>query len=224
MPRRVAIIIPTLNEETTIGQTVASAIGTGAGEIVVSDGGSRDRTVAIARQAGARVIEGAPMRSRQLNAAARASQADFLIFLHGDTTLPPDAVPVVTQALENGFVFGGFQIRFAEDERRLRVAAKMINLRTRLTGCPWGDQAQFIARERFCQQGGFREIPIMEDYDLALRMKDAGRTVVLPQKVVTSGRRFLSKGVLATAATNWRIIIAYRLGKDPAELERMYRR
>lgn len=99
----------------------------------------------------------------------------------------------------------------------------MINFRTRMTGCPWGDQAQFLRRDTFLRVGGFREIALMEDYDLALRMKREGKTVVLPQSVATSGRRFLSKGVLRTAVINWAIIIRFRLGADPDELARVYR-
>src|SRR6185436_764217 len=108
--------------------------------------------------------------------------------------------------------FGGFRLTFAEPARKLRVAAAMINLRTTLTRCPWGDQAQFIRRDRFLAAGGFREIPLMEDYDLALRMKRAGRTALLPLAVTTSGRRFLRKGVWRTAYVNWRIIVRYWMG------------
>ncbi|HXI14071.1 MAG TPA: TIGR04283 family arsenosugar biosynthesis glycosyltransferase [Thermoanaerobaculia bacterium] len=224
MNRRVAVIIPTLNEETRIAAAVSSALIVGASEVIVSDGGSADRTAEVASAAGASVMTAGPMRSRQLNAAASRSSSEILIFLHGDSKLPPGAARLAADSLADGHVFGGFQISFEETSARLRLAETMINLRTRLTRCPWGDQAQFIERETFLSSGGFREIAMMEDYDLAIRMKRAGRTAVLPQKVVTSGRRFLDKGVLATAATNWRIILAYRLGADPAELERMYRR
>jgi len=223
MDRRVAVIIPTLNEETGIAGAVSSALTAGASEVIVSDGGSRDRTSEVAVAAGARVIVAGPMRSRQLNAAAAAATSEIVIFLHGDTRLPLEAARLSADALADGNVFGGFRISFAETSPRLRVAEAMINLRTGLTRCPWGDQGQFMERDLFLKSGGFREIPLMEDYDLATRMKRMGRTIILPAKVVTSGRRFLEKGVLATAAMNWRIILAYRLGADPAALERIYR-
>jgi hypothetical protein len=130
------------------------------------------------------------------------------------------ACAAVLEALASGAVFGGFRLRFAENSLRLRFAAAVINLRTRFTRCPWGDQAQFVARNAF---DGFLEIPIMEDYELAIRMKRRSRTVVLPQKVTTSGRRFLTRGLLRTSFTNWRIIIAWRFGADPEQLARMYR-
>jgi hypothetical protein len=97
----------------------------------------------------------------------------------------------------------------------------MINLRTRWTKAPWGDQAQFLRRADFLRDGGFREIPIMEDYELAARMK---RRVLLPLTVTTSARRFLQKGVLRTAVINWRIIVAWKMGADPARLADLYRK
>jgi len=220
MSSPVSVIIPALDEEQRIAAAIDSAFAAGAAEVIVADGGSSDATMAVARERGARVVSGESMRSRQMNAGARAASNEILIFLHADTRLPPNACALVAQALGRGFVFGGFRVRFAETSWKLRVAAAMINLRTFFTRCPWGDQAQFVRRESFA---GFREIPIMEDYELAVRMKRSGKTIVLPEKVTTSGRRFLDKGLVRTAAINWRIIVRYRLGGDPAELAKLYR-
>ena len=223
MSAPVSVIIPTLDEEQRIAATIDAAFAAGAAEVIVSDGGSVDATHAIAREHGARVISEATMRSRQLNRGAAAASHEHLIFLHADTLLPRNAAPLVERALERA-VFGGFRIRFAEDATKLRVASAMINLRTFITRAPWGDQAQFIRRETFERIGGYREIAIMEDYELAVRMKKLGSTIVLPQKVTTSGRRFLDKGVLRTAFINWSIITRYRLGANTDELAALYRR
>lgn len=217
----VTVIIPTLNEAGRAGAAIDSAFTAGADEVIVADGGSSDATVLVARRHGARVIEGETMRSRQMNRAAAEAANEALIFLHADTHLPAGACALVVNALAGGAVFGGFRVRFSESTRRLRFAAALINFRTRLTRCPWGDQAQFVARSAF---DGFLEIPIMEDYELAIRMKRRGRTVVLPQKVTTSGRRFLTRGLVRTSFINWRIIVAWRLGADPEKLARIYRR
>lgn len=222
MSVRIAVIIPTLNEQESIESAVTSAIAIGASEVVVSDGGSDDRTLELAASCGARLVTSARMRARQMNEAARSTDAEALVFLHADTTLPPDAGSMIRAALGRGTAFGGFRIRFTEDEPRLRVTAAMINLRTSITRCPWGDQAQFVTRERFDASGGYREIPIMEDYEFARRMKSMGRVALLPGEVSTSGRRFLQRGVLATAAMNWRIILSYHLGVSPEELRRLY--
>ncbi len=217
------MIIPTLDEESCIAAAIGSAFAAGAAEVIVTDGGSRDATIAIARASGARVIEGETMRSRQMNRAAAEAMNDALVFLHADTLLPRGSCATVVNMLTSGVIFGGFRLQFTEPSLRLRVAAALINLRTRFTRCPWGDQAQFVSRKTFLECGRFLEIPIMEDYEIALRMKRRGRTVVLPETVTTSGRRFLERGVLRTAITNWRIIIAWRMGADAEKLARIYR-
>ena len=222
MPAPVSVVIPSLNEQTLIAAAIDSAFLAGAAEVLVADGGSSDRTIEIAEAHGARVVLGEKMRSRQLNRGAEAARQPNVLFLHADTLLPLDGAGAVAEALKR-IPFGGFRLRFAERSPRLALAAMMINLRTAMTRCPWGDQAQFIRRDAFLRDGGYREIPIMEDYELAVRMKQKGRTVILPQRVVTSGRRFLEKGLLRTATINWRIVIAWRMGADPEELARMYR-
>jgi rSAM/selenodomain-associated transferase 2 len=220
----VTVIIPTLNEEDEVAAAIESAFTAGAAEVIVADGGSVDRTARFAKSAGARVLLCEPMRSRQLNQGAHAALHGALIFLHADTRLPLGAARPVESALAGGAHFGGFRLAFAEPARKLRVAAAFINLRTMLTRSPWGDQAQFVRRETFLGMGGFREIPLMEDYDLAVRMKRIGRSVLLPLTVTTSGRRFLRIGVFRTAWINWRTIFRFRRGTDIDELARSYRR
>jgi rSAM/selenodomain-associated transferase 2 len=208
------VVIPALNEEFRVAAAVRSAFEAGASEVIVVDGGSADATVQVARDAGARVLEGETMRAKQLNLGAREASNDAIIFLHADTILPRGAAEAVRSS---GASFGGFRIAFAERSVRLHIAAFLINLRTAITRQPWGDQAQFVSRAAF---PGFREIPIMEDYDLARRMKPR---VVLPLAVITSGRRFLEKGLLRTAAINWATIVRYHLGADVEALARRYR-
>jgi rSAM/selenodomain-associated transferase 2 len=222
MAQGVSVIIPTLNEESAIAAAIQSAFQAGAAEVLVSDGGSSDRTATIAAAEGARVLTGSTMRAAQMNRGAAEAKSPHLIFLHADSLLPLQAATMVEAALTTAN-FGGFRISFTEQKASLRIAAFMINARTRLTRCPWGDQAQFIRRDRFLAEHGFREIPLMEDYEMATRMRRRGRTVILPAAVRTSGRRFLRLGVLRTAARNWRIIAAFRRGVDPAELARTYK-
>jgi len=239
--RPVSVIIAALNEEARIGAAIDSAFAAGAEEVLVADGASDDRTAAIATERGARVVIcergarvviyergarvliGARMRARQLNRGAGAAAHDILLFLHADTTLPPGAIDAVCAALDRGADFGGFRIAFEERLAKLRLAAMLINMRTTLTRCPWGDQAQFVRREVFEAAGRYREIPLMEDYDFAIRMKQRGRTAILPLAVHTSGRRFLQKGVLRTAWINWGIVWRFRRGEAPEALAERYR-
>ena len=215
-----SVIIAALDEAPSIGACVDAAFAAGASEVILADGGSSDATRAIAAERDARIIAGDAHRARQFNRGAEAATHDELLFLHADTLLPLGAANAVHDALASGAHFGGFQLAFIEEALKLRVAAAMINLRTAITRCPWGDQAQFIRRADF---DGFRELAIMEDYELAIRMKRRGRTAILPLVVRTSARRFLQRGVFRTALTNWQTIIRYRLGANADDLARTYR-
>ena len=216
----VTVIIPTLNEEDWLAGAIDSAFAAGAAEVIVADAASVDTTPRIAKAHGARLLLAERPRARQLNAAARAAAHDRLIILHADTRLPKGAAEAVVNALRE-VEFGGFRIAFIEPSPRLRLAAALINLRTAMTRQPWGDQAQFVRRDALFRDGGFREMPFMEDYELAARMKP-GR--ILPLTVRTSGRRFLRLGLFRTAAINWTIIAKYRRGADPEVLWNFYRR
>jgi rSAM/selenodomain-associated transferase 2 len=229
---RVAIVVPALNEEATLSRTLPAALAA-ADELVVSDGGSGDRTVELARSLGARVVTGPAGRGGQLNRGAAATSSEILLFLHADTTLPPGAVAAVRAAIggrprsrsgrSRGRAAGGaFLVRFDTDRPLLRVGAWLINQRTRLTRLPLGDQAQFVTRAAFEQLGGFRDWPILEDLDFAWRLRRHGRTAILRQPVTTAARRFVELGVGRTVAINWLIWLLFVLGVSPRRLARLY--
>ena len=211
----VSVIVPTLNEAAHIGATIDAAFAAGAAEVLVCDGGSSDATTAIARERGARVIAGERRRARQLNRGAAEASGEWLLFVHADTLLPAGACEAVAKS---GADFGGFFIDFLEPGWRLRYVAFMVNLRTRLSRAPWGDQGHFARRAAF---PGYPDFPIMEDYELARRMRR--RAAILPLKVRTSGRRFLQKGVIRTSVINWTIVVAYHCGVSPERLAQWYR-
>ena len=222
MSSRVSVIVPCLNEEASIRDSILSARDAGAFEVIVCDGGSSDQTLSIAQELGTTIIDTEQMRARQMNAGARSATGEIVTFLHADTCLPSGACNAIENAVDGGAVFGGFHLRFKEKDPRLTVVAFMINARTRRTLCPWGDQAQFFDRQTFLDSGGFKEISIMEDYEIARRMKKTRRPALIDLEVATSGRRFLELGVVATTATNWKVIIAYHLGVPESELRAMY--
>lgn len=219
----VAILIPSLDEEENLRRNLPAALAAGD-VVVVSDGGSRDRSVAVARELGARVVEGPRGRGRQLNlAAASAPEADVLLFLHADTTLPDGGVEAVRHAAAGGARYGAFLVRFDAPGVLYSFGATVINLRTRFARTPLGDQAQWVERRLFEEIGGFRDWPILEDLDLTRRLKRTGRGRMLPQRVTTSARRFETRGPLKTVALNWWIWALYLAGVSPHRLARLYR-
>lgn len=205
-----------------MGRLLGEALRAGD-ELVVSDGGSSDRTVEVAREVGAVVVGGGRGRGEQLNRGAAACGGDVLVFLHADTRLPAGAAEAVRRAVAAGAVGGGFLLRFDDPRPTMRLGAWLINLRTRLTRLPLGDQAQFATREAFERIGGFADWPVLEDLDFVRRLGRAGRVAILDGPVVTAARRFNAAGAAATVTRNWVIWILYALGVPPRRLARLYR-
>lgn len=225
---RLAIVVPTLNEEGTLRRNLPLALAQ-ADEVVVTDGGSTDGTVEVARGLGARVLCGPPGRGGQLNrgaAAAADADADVILFLHADTILPEGAGRAVREAAAAGAPGGAFLLRFDGEGFVFRLGETVVNLRTRRAFLPLGDQAQWITREAFQELGGFREWPILEDLDLSRRMRarwGRRRLAVIEERVVTSARRFSAHGPARTVAKNWLIWLLFLLGVPPHRLAKLYR-
>jgi uncharacterized protein len=222
---RISIIIPTLNEADHIEKTLWSTLSMEHTEVIVSDGGSRDETVHIARKYGVRVLEGAPGRALQMNAGARAAAGAIFIFLHGDTRLSPGADLAVEKALGSPDVAAGaFSLSIDALDPGLRFIEKAANFRARYLQLPYGDQGIFMRRHIFLTLGGFAELPIMEDAIMMRRARRLGRIVLLPEAVATSGRRWLRHGIIRTTLINQLILFGYGAGICPQYLARFYRK
>jgi rSAM/selenodomain-associated transferase 2 len=182
--------------------------------VIVVDGGSEDGTAALAAGLCDRVLAAPRGRATQMNAGAREARGDILLFLHADTRLPENF------ALEN-HVWGRFDVRIEGRHPLLKVVAWSMNLRSRLTGIATGDQAIFVRRDAF---PGFPELPLMEDIAFSKAMKRIARPACLRAKVVTSGRRWESSGVLRTIVLMWRLRLLFFLGISPSKLARRYER
>ncbi len=225
----ISVIIPTLNESSTIARTVTRTVALSFEEIIVSDGGSTDPTVPMVqvccdRVPSTRLVTGPTGRARQLNAGAQASRGDILVFLHADTELPPNAKAVIESAMADPKVVGGrFDIRFDRPSRWGDMISWFMNRRSRMTGIATGDQAIFVRREVFKQMGGFPDIPLMEDIEFSRRLKRLGATAPLAEIVTTSFRRWEQNGPLRTILLMWTLRFLYWLGVSPVRLNQWYR-
>lgn len=193
--------------------------------MIVVDGGSRDATVERAQQLGARVIASAPGRARQLAAGAEAAgDAEALVFLHADSTLPAGWAALVAEALADARVAGGaFAFRFAERGALLRFVELGVRARLVLARLPYGDQALFVRASVLRALGGVPQAPIMEDLDLVRGMRAHGELALLSAPVTTSARRYLAGGVVRTLLRNWLALAAWSLGLDRARVAAWYR-
>lgn len=221
---RLTIIVPVLNEADRIEAHLRALepLRSRGVEIVVVDGGSADASARIAAPFADRLLQAPRGRAAQMNAGARAARSDALLFLHADTELPQAAERLVLDALGHAH-WGRFDVRIESRHRLLAVVARMMNLRSRLTGIATGDQAIFVRRSAFEDAGGFPPLPLMEDIAFSAQLKRFGRPACLRERVVTSGRRWERQGVARTIVLMWRLRFAYWLGADPAELARRYR-
>jgi rSAM/selenodomain-associated transferase 2 len=222
---RLSIIMPVLDEGdrvTAALDALADLRGLGV-EVIVVDGGSHDATVQRARLRADRVLTAPRGRASQMNAGAEKATGDVLLFLHADTQLPPAAEYVVLYGLErSGRAWGRFDVSIAGQHRLLAVVARLMNLRSRATGIATGDQAIFVKREAFVAAGGFPAIALMEDIALCKCLKRVGPPLCLTERVVTSGRRWETQGVLRTIVLMWRLRLEYFFGADPALLAKRY--
>jgi rSAM/selenodomain-associated transferase 2 len=219
---RLSIVMPVLNEASGIAaalEALAPLRARGA-EVIVVDGGSRDRTPERAAPLADRVLAAPRGRAAQMNVGAAAARGDALLFLHADTRLPDNADALVRDALKGTRLWGRFDVRFAGGA--LPLVAAMMNLRSRATGIATGDQAMFVTRDAFARAGCFPAIALMEDVALSARLKRLSRPVCLAARVTTSPRRWQRNGTLRTVLLMWRLRLAFFLGADPALLARAY--
>jgi rSAM/selenodomain-associated transferase 2 len=221
----ISVIIPTLNEADQLSPTLTPLHSEPGLEIIVADGGSSDNTTTIATSLGAKVVFSKPGRARQQNHGADAASGDILLFLHADTILPDGFGGPVRQCLSNpGVVAGAFRLNIAGNSRGLRLIEILANWRARQLQMPYGDQALFLRRATFTRLGGFPEQEIMEDFELARRLKKLGRINLLEIEASTSDRRWRALGIARTTLINQAIVIGYLLGCSPYSLSSWYRR
>ena len=227
----ISVIIPALDEEEGIARAIRSCREAGPCEVIVVDGGSRDRTVEIARAAADAVIAAPRGRAAQMNAGAKAARGEVLLFLHSDTLLPGGSAAAVLRALGDPAVIGGaFRVRLAPSRSAgryvraaLGITGRMIGVRAAVSRSYSGDQAIFVRAEAFRAVGGYPEIPLMEDVEMSRRMRRTGRTVLMPLRVETSGRRWEAWGPLRTVLFMWRLRFGHLLGRTPSRSAGSYR-
>jgi rSAM/selenodomain-associated transferase 2 len=220
--KRISVIVPVLDEERCIGGLLAELRGGGFAEVIVVDGGSRDRTVEIARAACWPRVETAPRgRASQMNTGARIATGEVLLFLHADASLPAGAAAYVEGALADPRVVAGAFRTCHVAEGARAPWLHLADLRSRYSRLPYGDQALFVRREAFFRAGGFPEQPLMEDLELSRRLSRLGRIAVVPARVRVSGRRFLAHPIRDTLLVN-AFPLLYRLGVPARALARWY--
>jgi rSAM/selenodomain-associated transferase 2 len=220
------IVVPTLNAAPTLAATLGclqrSREDGLVGEVIIVDGGSTDGTQDIACAFGAMVVMSERGRGRQLARGAAVSTAPWLLFLHADTRLLPgweqEVGTFIRQGTDRAAVF---HLRFDDSAALARRLERAVSWRTRLLGLPYGDQGLVISRDLYDAVGGFRDMPLMEDVDLARRL-GRKRILLLDSIAETSARRYRRSGYPIRAARNFIVLSLYFCGVPPRVLARLY--
>ncbi|GBD98262.1 poly-beta-1,6-N-acetyl-D-glucosamine synthase [bacterium BMS3Abin07] len=208
----ISVIIPVLNEEGYIGKTISSLNIGSDEEIIVVDGGSSDHTVSVASRYTDMVFVTRRGRGHQMHYGAERAGGRVLLFLHSDCILPENAFGKIREIMcDDNISAGAFDLRIDHPSFCFRVIEAGANIRSRITSVPYGDQGMFMRKEVYQEIGGFSDIPIMEDIDIAGRLKKAGSIVFVRPEICTSPRRWLKEGMLYTTLRDWRLALSYSL-------------
>lgn len=170
----ISVVIPTYNSESVIGDCLKSIIEQSLApyEIIVSDGGSTDRTVEIARGFGATVIQMDPNRSAQRNAAAARASGKYVFFVDSDMRLSQDVLSdciqcmgadIAALVIPEVFVGEGYWASVRGFERSFYDNVWYL------------EAARFYVRDQFQRLGGFDSRMVgPEDWDLDQRVRALG--------------------------------------------------
>jgi rSAM/selenodomain-associated transferase 2 len=201
----ISVVIPTYNEESVIERTLGHlSRAKGDFEVLVVDGestdGTRGRVEAL--MAGfprpLRLAAAPRHRALQLNRGAELGGGETLLFLHADVVVPPDVIEATEQALAAQTLCGGnFSLVF-EGHSAWNRFFTWANRARRRFGIYYGDSGIFVRRRVFERLGGFKPIPVMDDYEFIRRMEKLGRTLCLPVTLKVSDRRWRRQGVVPT--------------------------
>ncbi len=190
-------------------------------EVIISDGGSQDRTCDIAEEAGCEIVQGPASRGGQLARGAGMARGEWFLFLHADTMLEPGWSTDVVAQMKTG-ASGYFKLRFDDPSFGAGWVAGWANLRARVFRLPYGDQGLLVSREIYEASGGYPDIPLMEDVALVRRL--SGRLTPLAATATTSWARYERAGWLRRGAKNITILLRYLLGASPERLAASYRK
>jgi rSAM/selenodomain-associated transferase 2 len=223
-----SIIIPTMNAGVGLRRSLPPLAEFDAvnlvHEVILADGGSTDDTLEIAEAAGASVVTSARGRGQQLAAGAAISNGRWLLFLHADTSLDPrwhEAIWTFVNEADNDRRAGYFRFKLDDKRKRAKLLERLVALRVRILGLPYGDQGLLISRRFYDDLGGYRPFPLLEDVDFVRRI-GRRRLIHLGKNAVTSAERYDRDGYLWRSVRNFLCLSLYFLGVAPTRIAKLY--
>lgn len=216
-------MIPVLNAAAELPHTLAILQDAALiSEIVVVDGGSQDDSVAIAREAGAKIIETPRGRGTQLAAGSVAAKGDWLLFLHADCRPLPGWEESVRVFIAGSHDKAGyFDLALDDMAPAARRLERIVAWRSRLLALPYGDQGLLVSRPLYQAIGGYAAIPLMEDVDIVRRLGRA-RLGPIGATMLASARRYRRDGYWRRPLRNLMCLALYFAGVSPAKIAKLY--
>jgi rSAM/selenodomain-associated transferase 2 len=227
----ISVVIPTLDAEQGLAATltalVPAAVDGLVREVIVSDGGSLDRTLQIADRAGVEIVRAPNGRGTQLHLGAASARFPWLLFLHADTQLEAgweiEATSFIDKVTSGRLPQSAAFFRFALDDLGFapRLIECAVTLRSMAFRLPYGDQGLLISRALYDSIGRHARAPIMEDVDIVRRL-GRGRLVPLRARALTSAARYRSDGYARRVIRNQTCLALYYCGVPPERIARIY--
>lgn len=222
-----SIIIPTLNEATHIAHLIKHLYSNASFqqiEIVISDGGSSDNTVAMAKEAGAEVvISPKPGRATQMNYGAGFAKGDILYFVHADVIPPKSYLSDIEKAIQDGYDVGRYITEFNTTKWYLKLNAFFTRFDWFV--CYGGDQTMFVTKHFFDAHGGFNNnLRIMEDYEITERLRThVVKYCIIKKGVLISDRKYQKNNWWKVQMANSIMIKMYKQGADQSAMVEKYK-
>lgn len=219
----ISIVIPIYNEEKILSEHSPCFKNLSQyAEFIFVDGGSTDMSIKLASTFG-KVLSCQKGRAIQMNYGAQCAMFDTIFFLHADSIISTfTLLSIERQVKENDFIGGCLTQLIDKNGIIYRIIEAQGNLRAKLSKIFYGDQGIFVRKDIFLKIGGFPEVPIMEDVLFSRKLRNAGKTIVLSDKIVVSPRRWERKGILKTTLLYNFIIVLFRLGCPLEKIKLLY--
>jgi rSAM/selenodomain-associated transferase 2 len=221
---KISVIIPTYNEAANIAALLQYLLQHApAAQIIVSDGGSTDATIANAALPGAIVLL-SPHKGRaaQMNYGASKAGGDILYFVHADTFPPKNFATDIIEAVKNKFDCGRYQTKFNSKKWIYKFNAFFTRFDWFI--CYGGDQTFFITKTLFTALGGFKnDMLIMEEYDLTARAKLQGRYKIFNKTTLISTRKYEGRSWWQVQMANRKAIQLFKSGASQQQIADQYK-
>ena len=135
---------------------------------------------------------------------AKNSRGEWLIFLHADSRLNYDWFRKINSALkgDKNFIYY-FKFKINHKKIIYRVLEILVNFRSQYFKKAYGDQGLIIHRATYFKNNGFRNIPLMEDLDFLMRLRNKKDLKQLNLSISISSRKWERTNIFLQALKNW---------------------